>query len=175
MYTFTISICLFTITNWYLNYFIRQCSIICLDYELRTSIDKVKENGFELTKERSRRYPAKTLTDTDYADELALLANAPVQTETLLHSLERATAGSNAGALGNAKYPFIAIALWSTLALSCGTWEGSIYGSNRKCLTFKLRVNKWLMLIWIVWNRTVCHLTVYKQMNDVYTAILETI
>ena len=33
--------------------------IICLDYVLRTSIDKVKENGFKLTKERSRRYPAK--------------------------------------------------------------------------------------------------------------------
>ena len=33
--------------------------IICLDYVLRTSIDKIKENGFELTKKRSRRYPAK--------------------------------------------------------------------------------------------------------------------
>ena len=31
--------------------------IICLDYMLRTSIDKMKENGFKLTKERSRRYP----------------------------------------------------------------------------------------------------------------------
>ena len=29
---------------------------ICLDYVLRTSIDKIKENGFKLTKERSRRY-----------------------------------------------------------------------------------------------------------------------
>ena len=43
--------------------------IICLDYELRTSIDKIRENGFELTKKRSRRYPAKTITDTDYADD----------------------------------------------------------------------------------------------------------
>ena len=33
--------------------------IICLDYVLRTSIDKIKENGFKLTKERSRRYPEK--------------------------------------------------------------------------------------------------------------------
>ena len=39
--------------------------IICLDYVLRTSIDKIKENGFELTKKRSRRHPAKTITDTD--------------------------------------------------------------------------------------------------------------
>ena len=67
--------------------------IICLDYVLRTSIDKIRENGFELTKKRSRRYPAKTITDADYADDIALLANTPNQAETLLHSLERAAAG----------------------------------------------------------------------------------
>ena len=33
--------------------------IICLDYVLRTSIYKIRENGFELTKKCSRRYPAK--------------------------------------------------------------------------------------------------------------------
>ena len=43
--------------------------IICLDYVLITSIDKIKENGFELTKKRSRRYPAITITDADYADD----------------------------------------------------------------------------------------------------------
>ena len=67
--------------------------IICLDYVLRTSIDKIRENGFELTKRRSKRYPAKTITDADYADDLALLANTPNQAVTLLHSLERAAAG----------------------------------------------------------------------------------
>ena len=67
--------------------------IICLNYVLRTSIDKIKENGFKLTKERSRRYHAKTITDADYADDIALQANAPAQAETLLHSLERAAAG----------------------------------------------------------------------------------
>ena len=65
--------------------------IICLDYVHRTSIDNIRENGFELTKRRSKRYPAKTITDADYADDLALLA--PNQAETLLHSLERAAAG----------------------------------------------------------------------------------
>ena len=60
---------------------------------LITSIDKIKENGFDLTKKRSRRYPAKTITDADYADDIAILANIPVQAETLLHSLERAAAG----------------------------------------------------------------------------------
>ena len=32
--------------------------IICLDYMLRMSIDIMKDNGFKLAKERSRRYPA---------------------------------------------------------------------------------------------------------------------
>ena len=67
--------------------------IICLDYVLRTSIDKIRENGFELTKKRSKRYPAKTITNADYADDLALLANTPNKGVTLLHSLERAAAG----------------------------------------------------------------------------------
>ena len=58
-----------------------------------TSIDNIKENGFKLTKERSRRYPAKTITNADNADDIALLANAPAQAETLLHSLERTAAG----------------------------------------------------------------------------------
>ena len=67
--------------------------IICLDYVLTTSIDKIKENGFELTKKRSRRYPAKTVTDANYADDIAILANTPAQAETLQHCLERASAG----------------------------------------------------------------------------------
>ena len=67
--------------------------IICLDYVLRTSIDKIRENGFELTKKKSRRHPAKTITDANYADDTAILANTPNQAETLLHSLERATTG----------------------------------------------------------------------------------
>ena len=45
-----------------------------------------------MTKKRSRRYPAKTITDTDTADDIAILANTPNQTETLQHSLEGATA-----------------------------------------------------------------------------------
>ena len=67
--------------------------IICLDYVRRISIDKTRENGSELTKKRSSRYPAKTITDADYTDDIAILANTPNQAETLLHSLERAVAG----------------------------------------------------------------------------------
>ena len=66
---------------------------VCLDYVIRTSIDKIKENGFKLTKERSKRYPAQTITDADYTDDIALLTNTPAQAKTLLHSLERAAAG----------------------------------------------------------------------------------
>ena len=64
--------------------------IISLDYVLRTSIDKIKENGFELTKKKSRRYTSKTITD---ADDIAILAKKHTQAETLLHSVERAAAG----------------------------------------------------------------------------------
>ena len=67
--------------------------IISLDYVLKTPIDKIRENAFELTKKRSRRHPAKTITDANYADEIAMLANTPNQAETPLHSLEGAGAG----------------------------------------------------------------------------------
>ena len=67
--------------------------IVCLDYVLKTSIDKIKENCFELTKKRSRRYTAKTITDADYTNDIAILANAPAKAETLLHSSERAAVG----------------------------------------------------------------------------------
>ena len=40
--------------------------IIFLDYVLRTSIDLLKENGFKLSKERSRRYPAQIIMNVDY-------------------------------------------------------------------------------------------------------------
>ena len=62
--------------------------IICLDYGLRKSIYLMKENRFTQTKERSRRYPAQTITDADYADDIALRANTPTQAQSLLYSLE---------------------------------------------------------------------------------------
>ena len=56
-------------------------------------MDKIKENGFELTKKKSRRYPAKTITDADYADDIAIMVNEPAQAEILLHSLQRSAVG----------------------------------------------------------------------------------
>ena len=63
--------------------------MICLDYLLRTSIDLMKnKNGMKLAKKRSRRYPAQTIKDADYADDITLLANASTEAESLLYILE---------------------------------------------------------------------------------------
>ena len=62
--------------------------IICLDYVLRTSIDNIRENSFELTKKRPEGTPQKQLPTST-----TLLANTPNEAETLLHSLERPAAG----------------------------------------------------------------------------------
>ena len=67
--------------------------IICLNYVLQTLIDLMKENGFTLEKARSRQYSTQIITDTAYADDIALLANTPAQAESLLYSLERAAGG----------------------------------------------------------------------------------
>ena len=52
-----------------------------------------KKNGFKLAKERSRRYPAQTITDADNAKSITLLANSTAQAEYLLYWLERAAGG----------------------------------------------------------------------------------
>ena len=52
--------------------------IFCLDHVLKTFIDIMKDNGFKLAVEWSRRYSAQTITDAGYADDIALLANTPV-------------------------------------------------------------------------------------------------
>ena len=49
----------------------------------------IKENSFTHKKARSRQYPAETITDADYADDLGLLANTSTKVEFLLHSLEQ--------------------------------------------------------------------------------------
>ena len=52
----------------------------------------MQDNGFKLAKERSKLNPAQKIKDANQADDIALLANTPAQTETLLHSLERVAA-----------------------------------------------------------------------------------
>ena len=53
----------------------------------------MKENGFTLKKAKTRRYPVQTITNADYADDIALLANTPTQSESRQHSLEQAIGG----------------------------------------------------------------------------------
>ena len=60
------------------------CLVTCLEHRLIKS---------EKTASSWQRKEAKTITDADYADDLAILANTPNQAETLLNSLERAAAG----------------------------------------------------------------------------------
>ena len=66
---------------------------IHLDYVRRTSIDSRKENVFTLEKASSRRYPTQTITDADYADDIALLANTPTQAESFLHRQGKVAGG----------------------------------------------------------------------------------
>ena len=62
--------------------------IIHLHYVLRTSIGIMKDNSFKLAKEKSRRYPTQKITDADYSNDIALLANTSTQAETPRHNLE---------------------------------------------------------------------------------------
>ena len=66
---------------------------ICKNYEFRKSVDKMKCNAFNLTKERSRRYRTQTITEADYADDIVVLAIIPTQAEIQVHSLGRKAAG----------------------------------------------------------------------------------
>ena len=63
--------------------------IICLDYVLRKALDKNNELGFTLAKRKSKRYPAMKITNADYADDLAVLADILKDATFLLHSIER--------------------------------------------------------------------------------------
>ena len=48
---------------------------------------------------------------------------------------------TDVGALGNAEYPFIAIAPWFTLAQSESTWYGPVYGPKRTKLCAYAKLN----------------------------------
>ena len=53
--------------------------ILCLDYVLGTSIGLLKQKMAHSRKKwgwtKIKRYPAETITDADYADDLALFVN----------------------------------------------------------------------------------------------------
>ena len=64
--------------------------VIALDYALRLATHDQIGTGFTLTKARSKRYPTITISDTDFADDLALLSNTLEQAQLLLQKLESA-------------------------------------------------------------------------------------
>ena len=64
--------------------------IIWQDYVFRTLIDLIKENGITLKLQKADDNLAETITDTNYANDIALLANSPTQVKSQLHSLEQA-------------------------------------------------------------------------------------
>ena len=62
--------------------------IIVLDYVLRTSVDCLNDKGLEVEPRKSSRYPSKHVTDVDFADDLALMADSHSSAQALLSSLE---------------------------------------------------------------------------------------
>jgi len=64
--------------------------IVALDYALRCAINgREEELGFTLTKRASRRVPAKTLTDLDFADDISLISGSVQKACELLVEVER--------------------------------------------------------------------------------------
>ena len=64
--------------------------IIVIDYIMRMSVDKIKENGLLYQPRKSSRYPALHITDADFADDIALLADNLTNAQNLLSALESA-------------------------------------------------------------------------------------
>ena len=62
---------------------------ICLVYRF----NKIKRIHTDKIKKKNRRDRTQTFTDADYTDDIVLLANIPVQAESLLHRLQRAAVG----------------------------------------------------------------------------------
>ena len=61
--------------------------IIAIDYIMRKTLEGA-DLGFTIQPRRSRRYPAKKLSDADYADDLALLADTIDGAQVFLARLE---------------------------------------------------------------------------------------
>ena len=53
------------------------------------SVDTINDKGYQLTHKRSSRYPAKYLTDTDFADDIALISQSLENALAPLQSLEQ--------------------------------------------------------------------------------------
>ena len=63
--------------------------IICLDYVLRKAIDEKTDLGFILIQRKSRRHPAKKISDADYADDIAVLTDYLEDAAKVLDNIEQ--------------------------------------------------------------------------------------
>ena len=66
--------------------------IIVLDYCMSIALAKVPEAGFTITPARSRRVKAEKVVDTDFADDIALLADSVEEVQEILEEVEKAAA-----------------------------------------------------------------------------------
>ena len=64
--------------------------LFILDYAMRKATLNPQETGFTLTPRRSRRHPPITITDTDFADDIALLSDNVEKAQLLLTRVEQA-------------------------------------------------------------------------------------
>ena len=58
--------------------------IIMIDYIMRTSTNESNHLGLTISERQSRRYPATKLTDTDFADDIALFSDSIEDAQSLL-------------------------------------------------------------------------------------------
>ena len=129
--------------------------MMCLDYILPISIDLMKENGFTLKKSRSRWYRTKTITDTDYADDLVLFVNTLAQADSLLHSLEQVARGI--GLYMNS----------DKTAFMCFNQDGVISILNDNSLKWSdNNANKWTLVHLKYSSLSICLQTLYTHKQD---------
>ena len=64
--------------------------ITVLDYAMRSGIEGYEDLGFTLTERRSHRFPAVMITDTNFADDIALISDNLDNAQSLLEGVETA-------------------------------------------------------------------------------------
>ena len=154
--------------------------ILCLDYALRNSADLHTELGFTLEKSRSSRYPAKMITDVDYADDLALLSDTIDEASRLLHHVE--DAASKIGLYINAKKTeYVCYNQAGEIKSKSGNSikavnEFSYLGSNIHSTTKDIDIRKakaWKALdsLRVVWKSSLSD----KMKRDLFKAVVESV
>ena len=154
--------------------------IICLDYVLRNSADSNKELGFTLSKARSKRYPAETITDVDYADDIALMSDNIQDATYLLHNIEN-TAKEIGLYINAKKTEFISYNHQGTIQTVEGeniksvldfTYLGSNIASTEKDINIRIK-KAWgaINSLNTIWKSTLTQ----KLKRDFFRAVVESV